>query len=242
MRIDVRLFIIGMLLVISTMVVSTQFAIIDLEYDYEIVIPIIPDYGIKYIGSDNSSDGIRVLRVSQNDANESLKIILGNVSANSQFIYSAAFGIANEESFIMNITHIEVFSSTLTYLKIWLHGDRDANANNLSNDPTSVLMYDNGTIVNPKDTVAWTLAIGDNNAKTLCSNVTDNLDILEHEDRYTIYTKWDETAGVRYSLNDTNAISGISDFVWVQTELNIPPSVDISNGYTGIIYIHFESD
>jgi len=103
-------------------------------------------------------------------------------------------------------------------------------------------MYDNGTVVNGKDTIAWTLAIGDNNAKTLCSNVTNNLDIVAHDIGYTTYTKWDETAGVRYSLNDTDAKSEISDYVWVQVELNIPQSVDAEDAHTGSIYIHFKSD
>ena len=234
MNIEFRLFIIGMLLVITTMAVATQFAITDMQYEYILSIPVVPDYGIKYIGSDNSSDEIRVLRIVP-DETDSFKIVLGNASMNYQWTYSAAFGIVNEDMFTKRITHIEVFSSTPTYLKIWLHGDRDANANNVSNDPTSVLMYDNGTVVNGIDTVAWTLAPGDRDATTICSNTTDRK-------QYTNITSWDETAGVRYSLNNTNAMSGISDFVWVQVELNIPSSVETDGVHTGSIYIHFESD
>ena len=234
MNIEFRLFIIGMLLVITTMAVATQFAITDMQYEYEIIIPVVPDYGIKYIGSDNSSDGIRVLRIVPDEA-DSFKIVLGNVSMNYQWTYSAAFGIVNEDKFTKRITHIEVFSSAPTYLKIWLHGDRDVNANNVSNDPTSVLMYDNGTVVNGSDTVAWTLAPGDRNATTICSNTTGRK-------RYTNITNWDETAEVRYSLNNTDALSGISDYVWVQIELNIPSSVDTDRVRSGSIYIHFESD
>ena len=224
-----------MLLVITTMAVATQFAISDIQYEYEIIIPVIPDYGVNYIGSDNSSDGIRALRKDQNNDPDSFKIVLGNVSINYQWSYSAAFGIVNEDKFNKHITHIEVSTSNSTYLKIWLHGDRDSNANNVSNDPTSVLMYDNGTVVNGSDTVAWTLAPGDRDATTICINTTERK-------RYTNITSWDETAGVRYSLNNTNAMSGISDFVWVQVELNIPSSVETDGVHTGPIYIHFESD
>jgi len=234
MNFKFRLFILGMLLLITTMAVATQFAIIDIKYEYEIIIPIIPDYGVKYIGSDNSSDGIRLLRAEQNKT-DSYKIVLGNVSDNYNWIYSAAFGIVNEDTFYKNITHIEVISSTPTYLKIWLHGRKDVNANNISNDPTSVLMYDNGTIVSSSNTIAWTLAPGDNDAKTICSNISDR-------NTYTNITSWDETAGVRFSLNNSNVQNELSDYVWVQVELDIPYSVDISESNIGVIYIHFTSE
>ena len=152
-----------------------------------------------------------------------------------QWTYSAAFGIVNEDKSTKRITHIEVFSSAPTYLKIWLHGDRDANANNVSNDPTSVLMYDNGTIINGSKIVAWVLAPGDKNATTICSNTTDRK-------RYTNMTSLDEVAGVRYSLNDTDVKSEISDYVWVQLELNIPSSVDAEGVHLGVMNIHFESN
>ena len=113
MNIEFRLFIIGMLLVITTMAVATQFAITDIQY--EIIIPVIPDYGVNYIGSDNSSDGIRVLRIVPDEA-DSFKIVLGNVSMNYQWTYSAAFGIVNEDKSTKRITHIEVISSISTYI------------------------------------------------------------------------------------------------------------------------------
>ena len=219
---------------VTTMAVATQFAITDVQYEYEIIIPVVPDYGVNYIGSDNSSYGVRVLRADQSES-DSYKIVLGNVSTNYQWIYSAAFGIVNEDKLAKHITHIEVLSSNSTYLKIWLHRDKDSNANNVSNDPTSILMYDNGTVVNASDTVAWILAPGDTDAKTICSNITNRK-------RYTNMTSWDETAGVRYSLNNTDVKSEISDYVWVQVELNIPPSVSTTEVHTGSIYIHFESD
>ena len=169
MKFNVRYLILGILLVISTMVVATQFALSDRTYQYRLPY----DPGIWYIGSDNSSDGIRVLRTDQNSETGDLKIVLGNVSTQQQMCYSAAFGIVNENPFCMNIAGITASSSTPTYLKIWLHGDRHANANNLSDDPTSVLLYDNGTIVHPLNKTAWTLASGDNNYNTTCTNITD---------------------------------------------------------------------
>jgi len=55
-------------------------------------------------------------------------------------------------------------------------------------------------------------------------------------------TSWDETAGVQYSLNNTDVKSEISDYVWVQVEVNIPPSADTDEVHLGAMYIHFESD
>jgi hypothetical protein len=60
------------------MAVATQFAITDMQYEYILSIPVVPDYGIKYIRSDNSSDGIRVLRMVPDEA-DSFKIVLGNL-------------------------------------------------------------------------------------------------------------------------------------------------------------------
>ena len=96
-------------------------------------------------------------------------------------------------------------------------------------------MYDNGTIMSGSDTIAWILAPGDKNAKTICSDTTDRK-------RYTNMTSRDETAGVRYSLNNTDVKSEISDYVWVQVELNIPSSVDAEGVHLGVMDIHFESD
>ena len=234
MNIEFRLFIIGMLLVVTTMAVATQFAITDIQYEYEIIIPVIPDYGIKYIGSDNSSDGIRVLRAEQNGT-DSYKIRLGNISMNYHLIYTAAFGIVNEDMFTQRITHIEVPSSTATYLKIWLHGDRDCLVDNNSNDPTSVLLYDNGTIESASNTVAWTLAPGDGNASTICSNITDR-------SRYTSSLSYDEIAKIRYSYDNNNACSSFSDFVWIQIDLKIPDNAELKQANTGYFYIYLKSD
>ena len=71
MKIELRLLILGMSLVITTMAVATQFAISDISYkipDHEVIIPAIPDYGLRYIGSDNSTGGKRVFRIDPEDS------------------------------------------------------------------------------------------------------------------------------------------------------------------------------
>jgi hypothetical protein len=234
MKINKKLFIVGILLVISTMIMATQFAVTKLGYEFNIVHP--SNANIRLIGSDNSSDGIRILRVDgDNTTRVTLKLRFGNLSANQTYHYSAAFGIVNEERFPLNITYIEVSSPNVTYMKIWLHGNRDANANNTANDPSSTFMYNNGTIVNGTNTTRWILAAGNENPNEMCSNVSDRTN-------YTIPTPWENTAHVRYSLNETNATSGVSDFVWVQVSIEIDEVVDFFGTHTGTIYIHFEAE
>lgn len=55
-------------------------------------------------------------------------------------------------------------------------------------------------------------------------------------------TSWDETAGVQYSLNNTDVKSELSDYVWVQVEVNTPLSADTGKVHLEAMYIHFESD
>jgi hypothetical protein len=217
------------------MILATQYAVTIVGYEFYIMHP--SDANIRYIGSDNSSDGIRVLRiVGSNTTNVGVKLQLGkNVSTNQIYIFSAAFGIVNEEEYILNITHINVTSTSYTYMRIWLHGDRDANANSTVTDNSTVLMWNNDTQVNASNTTAWTLAPGNSNSNEMCSNVSDSAN-------NTIDTPWDETAHVRYSLNNTNAVSGISDFVWIQIELHIPATADHLGAHSGFIWIHFAAD
>ena len=205
MRIDKRLFIIGLFFLVTTMLVATQFALTKVQYDYIIVHP--SDADIRYIGSDNSSDGLRVLRITgSNTTNVSVTLRLGNFSTNMVKTYSAAFAIVNEEPYPLNITHINITSSNTTYMKIWLHGNRSANAESNLTDPSTVFMYNNGTIVNASNTTAWVLAAGDKNTSTMCSNISDRTN-------YTILTPWDNVSHVRYSINNTDAVSNVSDFV-----------------------------
>jgi hypothetical protein len=159
-------------------------------------------------------------------------------------MYSAAFGIVNEEQVPVSIMYINVSSANTTYLKIWLHGDRDADASSNTTDPTTVLMYNNGTIVNATNTIAWTLARGNNNPNDMCSNISNRT-------KYSTNTTWDGTQHVRYSLNDSNAygvgmmnrtVYNASDFVWVQVAMDIPNTVDSAGLHTGTIWIHFKAD
>ncbi|MEM0466102.1 MAG: hypothetical protein QXX20_00660 [Candidatus Thermoplasmatota archaeon] len=236
MKIDPRLFIIGMALVISTMVAATQFALIDLEYQYQIIHPVIPDYGIHYMGSDNASDGIRVLRVINTSGARVLKVVLGAWGGTYQVAYTAAVGIVNEDNHSVAITHVEVRSlieNQPTYLKIWLHGNRTSYADNTTHS-SSILLYDNGTCYTNQNTIAWVLARGDNNASTICSNYTTPA-------VSTIPLLKDERAGVRYSYCNIPAVSGYSDFVWVQIELDVPYQPVTHEQFSGSIIIHYQS-
>ena len=147
--------------------------------------------------------------------------------------YSAAFGIVNEESYPLNITHINVSSLNATYMKIYLHGNRTADASNSTLDNSSVLMWNNNTMVNASDTTAWTLAAGNDNSSNMCYNVSNSTNC-------TIPTPWDNTSHVRYSLNNSVAASNVSDFVWVQITMDIPETVEMIGTYTGTIWIHLE--
>jgi hypothetical protein len=222
------------------MIVATQYAHTKIGYEYNIVHP--SDADIRYIGSDNSTGG-RLLRVADPVANGSLKLSLGNWSAGTNKMYSAAFGIVNEEQVPVDIMYINVSSDTYTYMKIWLHGNRSANANSTDTDPTTVLMYDNGSTINDPNVSAWTLGQGNGNSSDVCSDISDR-------GIYSSDTPWDETQQVRYSLNDSNAYGvGIdgktadnaSDFVWIQVAIDIPENVDASGLHTGDIYIHFQA-
>jgi len=229
-----RLLLLGLLLMTGTMVVATQFAVSRVGYDFTVVHPSNAD--IRLIGSDNASDDVRLLRVvGANDTHVVLRLEFGNYSMGQENYYSSAFAIVNEENYPVNITFINVLSTNWTCMHIWLHGDRDKNANTTTSDNTSVLMFANGTISHPGNTSAWTLAPGDRNASTMCSNVTDRAN-------HTIPTPWDPTAHVRYSRNDTNASSNTSDYVWVQVEINVPDWIDALNEHSGTLYIHFEAD
>lgn len=235
MKVTKKWLVIAVFFLLLNMVSATQYAVTKIGYTYTLVHPC--DASIRFIGSDNSSDGIRVLRVAgSNETNIQLTLRLGDVySSNMERTFTAAFGIVNEETYELNITHINVSSANYTYMKIWLHGDRDANANSTVTDPSTVLMWDNNTIVNATNTTAWTLREGDANSSGMCYNVSDRANC-------TIPTPWDETAHVRYSINNTDAVSNVSDFVWVQITVQIPESIEATGGHTGTIWIHMTSE
>jgi hypothetical protein len=235
MRVNKKFVFIAILILITAMVMATQYAVTRLGYEFGIVHPSNSD--LRYIGSDNSSDGVRLLRVDgMNGTNATVKLSFGNSSTYQNYTYTASFGIVNEELFPVNITHIEVISSNWTYMSIWLHGNRSANAIDNISDPSSVYMFNNGTILNASNTTAWTLAAGNKNTSDMCSNVSDRVN-------NSCNTTWDETAHVRYSLNNTNATSGLSDYVWIQISIDITNNVvDYDGTHTGLIYIHFTAD
>ena len=231
MKVKKKYLILAVLFLILNLLTATQYAVTKVDYLYTVVHP--SNASIRYIGSDNSSDGIRVLRVTgDNTTSLGLQLRLGDMYSNNMVrTFSAAFALINEETYAVNITHINVSSVNHTYLKIWLHGNRTANANSTSNDPTTVLMWDNDTVVNASTTTAWILAAGNSGADNMSADGTNQ-----------ISTPWDETAHVRYSRNNTNATSGVSDFVWVQISIEIPTTVDLVGDHTGTIWIHLESE
>jgi hypothetical protein len=233
MNIEKRFFIIGLLIVMTGMIMATQFATTRLGYEFNIVHP--SNANLRLIGSDNSSDGARILRVDgANGSSALLKLAFGNFSANQTVSYSAAFGIVNEEFYALNITRINVTSSNCTYLRIWLHGDPTADASINGSDNSSILMYNNGTFVNLTNTTAWVLAPGNHNTSDMCSNTSDR---VNHSSR----TPWDSTTHVRYSENTTRAVSNVSDYVWVQVTVDIPVTTDFAGPHAGTIFISLET-
>ena len=236
MKMGKKWLILALLFLVLNMVIATQYATTKIGYEYNIVHP--SDANIRFIGSDNSSDAIRVLRViGSNTTDVGVKLRLGgNFTTNQLKTYTAAFGIVNEEIHSVKITHINVSSVNYTYLKIWLHGDRDVNANNISSDPTTVLMWDNDSMINLSNTTAWTLGAGNDNSNDMCYNISDRA-------AESVNTNWDETAHVRYSIDDSNtSFSNISDFVWVQIAIDIPNTADDLSMHTGTIWINLESE
>ena len=226
MKIDRRLVLIGVMLIVLSMTMATQYAVTKVSYSFAIVHPSNAD--IRYIGSDNSSDdGNRVLRV-LNNASKYLTIELGDFAPNQQKNYSAAFGIVNEEQFPINITFVNISGTDATYLDIWLHADRDQD---FPNDGTAVKVVDDGTALFDSNSVVWTLGAGDGDTSTMDNNSGV---------AGTISTPWDSTSNIRYSTSDTNAINGTSDFVWVGITLDIPNNAAAATP-TGTIYIHFKS-
>ncbi|MCK4365924.1 MAG: hypothetical protein KAW45_07725 [Thermoplasmatales archaeon] len=235
MKVKKKLMILAIIYLVLNMVIATQYAVTKIGYSYTIVHP--SNASIRLIGSDNSSDGIRVLRiVGDNMTDIGVTLRLGNIYSTGMIkTFTAAFGIVNEELYSLNITHINVTSSNYTYMKIYLHGNRTADASNATVDPSSVLMWDNDTIVNASNTTAWTLATGNQSPSEMCYNISDRAN-------NSIPTPWDESAHVRYCINNTDAVSSVSDYVWVQITITIPDSIQSTGTHTGTIWIYLESE
>jgi hypothetical protein len=226
MRLDRRLMLVGVLLVTLSTTMATQYATTRATYSFSIVHPSEAD--IRYIGSDNSShDSKRVLRVANNaSGTQFVTLEFGHWMPDSQKNYTAAFGIVNEESVSVNITHINVSDeSASSYFDIWLHGNRGAD---VSADGSAVKVVEAGAaLYGPSDAV-WTLAAGDGDPSTMNASAAD------------ILTPWDEISHVRYSIDDTPAVNETSDFVWVQVSIDIDKFAE-AQAATGTIYIYFRA-
>lgn len=237
-----KLMLLAVLFLILNVILATQYAVTKIGYEYYIVHP--SDANIRYIGSDNTTGG-RVLRMEGANTTGILKIVLGNWSVGTNKMYSAAFGIVNEEDVSISITHINIsITSGYSYMDIWLHGNRTANGNSTVNDPTSVLMVTNGTTMNTSDTIAWTLAPGNDDSLDMCYNVSDRTNCSTN-------TTWDENAHVRYSVNNSIAYgvgmmgrtqNNASDYVWIQIGIDIPTEVDTTGLHTGNLWIYYKAE
>ena len=192
MRIDRRLVLIGVMLVVLSMTMATQYATTKIGYSYDIVHPSNAD--IRFIGSDKSANNTRVLWAENNGTTARLTLNFGNISANYNKTYTAAFGIVNEEQYSLNITHINV-SATADYLQIWLHGDRDQKA---GDDGTSVFMWDKGSQESSSSSTAWVLANNSVNSTADFVWVQISLDIpaspVETDETGSIYIHFEAAA------------------------------------------------
>ena len=232
MRIDRRLVLIGVMIIVLSMTMATQYAQTKIGYSYAIVHP--SDADIRFIGSDNSSDdNIRVLRISNNDtAVQTMTVELGDFSVGQLKNYSAAFGIVNEEEFRVNISYINVSGTNSSYLTIWLHGDRDIDY--AGDGAASVKVVNDGSALYSSSDVVWTLGYGDGNTDTMDNDPSAG---------GTLTTWWDNhtSANVKCSVSDVDAANETSDFVWVGISIDLRNQNPKVQAATGTIYIHFKS-
>jgi hypothetical protein len=213
-----KLLIVGVALVAVSAVAATQYARAELSYTYNINHP--SNGFIRFVGGDNATDGMRVLRAT--NGNTTLELDFGEMTAGVNKTYTAAFAIVNEENFSVDITDVDVTTSDTDYMQIWLHGDPDAKA---EDDASSVFVWNKGTDVDGAAT-AWTCGAGNSNPADM--------------DGAAIATAWDSTAQVRYTEDTTVASSGTDDYVWVQISLDIPSGAS-TGASTGTITFDFEA-
>ena len=229
MKIDRRLVLLGVMLIVLSMTMATQYATTKIGYTYSIVHPSNAD--IRFIGCDNATDGIMILRVEGDNTSgqRNVKLVLGgNWTENQNKTYTATFGIVNEEGFALNITHINVSATTgADYMQIWLHSDRDKLVGD--DTGTKVFVWNKATRGFSSSSTIWRLGAGNGNAANMCADGTNQID-----------TSWNTAAHVRYSYSNTNAVNGTSDFVWVQISLDIPDGAS-SGSYAGTVWIHFRA-
>jgi len=236
MRIERRLMLIGILIVILSTTMSTQYATTKVRYSFGVVHPSTSD--IRLIASDISgSDGLRVLRVTTNGSGTNFVTLdLGDWCPDSKKNYTAAFAIVNEEGNFVNLTHANVTGTNAAYMDVWLHGDRDANA---ETENGAVQVISAGQQYYYASDTVWTLATGDGDAGTICndSSYTDG-----GHGGTQLPCIWDTTSNIYYSVNDANnSVNGSSDFVWVQVGLEIPHDAADAADASGTIYFHFKA-
>ena len=237
MRLDRRLTLIGIMIVVLSMTMATQYATTKVTFSYGIVHPSTAD--IRFMGSDIcGEDGTRVLRVTTNGTGtQYVSINLGDWMPDSKKNYTAAFAIVNEEQFYVNITHVNITGTNTSYLDVWLHGDRDANAE--TENGAVQVVREGAQLYSSTDTV-WTLATGDGDPGTFCNDTIWTDGAMEGGTQQACI--WDSTANVYYSTNDdNNSVNASSDFVWVQVGLEIANDAALVADATGTIYIHFKA-
>jgi hypothetical protein len=224
MKIERYVMFIGVLIVVLSMTMATQYATTRATYSFAIAHP--SDSDIRYVGSDNSSgDNMRVFRVANSTTTKYATIELGDWMPNSRKNYTAAFAIVNEEQFKVNITYINITGTNNSYVTVWLHGDRDADYN--GETASCVKVLNGGTPLYSSNNVVWTLGAGNGNPANMNGTA--------------LSTPWDDTSHVRYSLDDSiNAVNETNDFVWVGISIDIPSDA-ITQAATGTIYINFKS-
>jgi hypothetical protein len=227
-----RLAVVGVLLIILSTVLATQYATTKASFSFGVVHPSNAD--IRFVGSDNcSGDTKRVLRIENNESATArfVTISLGDWLPNSVKNYTAAFAICNEEQFPVNITRINVSGTGAAYISVWLHGNRtkDVSSEVASAKAQSV---SSGNSVHTDDSYCeWMLGAGDGNASTMNGSGVRR-----------VLTPWDSTSGVRYNQTSTQfAKNGSRDYVWVQISLSIPANADTSSSPAGQIWIHFKA-
>jgi hypothetical protein len=223
-----KLLLVGILAVTLSTISATQYVRADLGFSYEIVHP--SDADIRYIGSDNAGDSFRVLRGNnagngQNDSS-SVELYFGKWAIGQEKVYTAAFGIVNEEEFDVDITAITVSGHTPgANLEIWLHGNEDDEAT----AAPALLMYNtDGTA--PGGT--WILAAGNQDPED-----------MSHDGTNQITTDWcPNDSQVRVATGTTDvAVNETADYVWVQIVLTVPDGAAIDD-FEGTIEFTFESD
>ena len=232
MNVNRRLTLLGVMLVVLSMTMATQYATTKIDYEYSLVHPTNAD--IRFIGYDNSTDDVLVIRVDGDNSsgNRNLKIRLGgNFTENQNKTYTAAFGIVNEEIFKVNITNISVCTTGTQsdYLQIWVHSTPHILCENEPAPGTnSVMVWDKGSLGFDKDNCVWQLAAGDQDAETM--------------DGGNIETPWEgASAHMRYATSNIAAVNGTDDYVWVQISVNIPDGATAGD-YSGQIYVNMRAD